>query len=191
MTETNNTMPKRGVPIWVQIVIWVFLVALLALVGFALERGQNPMAEPGKAVPDFNLAFYEGYEYAGNKSIQLSDLKGKVVLINIWASWCKPCEQEAPELQQAWEQYYKDGDDVIFVGVDYVDTPAGANEYLAKFKITYPNAPDLKSNISSILNRQMGVPETYLIDREGVLRQVKIGPFTSLDEVQAFISYAE
>lgn len=190
MTETNNSLPKRGVPIGVQVLIWAFLVALLALVGFRLNRVQTPMAEPGKAVPDFDLAFYEGYEYAGNKTMQLTDLRGKVVLINIWASWCKPCEQEAPELQEAWLSY-KDSEDVVFIGVDYVDTPAPAAEYLTKFKITYPNAPDLKSEISSILNRQMGVPETYLIDREGILRQIKIGPFTSIEEVHAFIAEAE
>jgi cytochrome c biogenesis protein CcmG/thiol:disulfide interchange protein DsbE len=190
MTETNDSMPKRGVPLGVQVLIWAFLVALLALVGFGLKRAQNPMAEPNKAVPDFDIIFYEGYEYNDQKEMKLSDLRGKVVLINIWASWCKPCEQEAEELQQAWE-LHQANDDVIFIGVDYVDTPAGANEYLAKFKITYPNAPDLKSNISSILNRQMGVPETYLIDREGILRQVKIGPFSSIEEVQAFIAIAE
>ena len=190
MTETNNTMPKRGVPIVIQILIFAFLVALLALVAFRLNRVQNPMAEPDQSVPDFELAFYKGYEYQDNSRMKLSDLRGRVVLINIWASWCKPCEQEAPELQQAWE-LYRDGNDVVFIGVDYVDTPGPANEYLQKFKISYPNAPDLKSNISSILNRQMGVPETYLIDREGILRQVKIGPFTSIEEVQAFIAEAE
>lgn len=190
MTETNDSMPKRGVSVTVQVLIWAFLVALLALVGFGLQRAQNPMAEPNKAVPDFDLIFYEGYEYNDLKEMKLSDLRGKIVLINIWASWCKPCEQEAPELQQAWELYEK-GDDVVFIGVDYVDTPAPASEFLKKYEITYPNAPDLKSNISSILNRQMGVPETYLIDREGILRQVKIGPFSSIEEVQAFIAIAE
>jgi cytochrome c biogenesis protein CcmG/thiol:disulfide interchange protein DsbE len=189
MTETNNTTPRRGVPIGIQVLIWAFLVALLALVGFRLNSIQTPMAELNKAVPDFELTFFEGYEYAGRKNMNLSDLQGKVVLINIWASWCKPCEQEAPELQEAWE-LYKDSD-VVFIGVDYVDTPGPANEYLQKFKISYPNAPDLKSNISSILNRSMGVPETYLIDRAGILRQVKVGPFTSIDEVHAFIAAAQ
>jgi cytochrome c biogenesis protein CcmG, thiol:disulfide interchange protein DsbE len=189
MTETNNITSRRGVLIWVQIVIWVFLVALLALVGFRLNSIQTPMAELDKPVPDFELAFFEGYEYDGQKTMKLSDLQGKVVLINIWASWCKPCEQEAPELQEAWE-LYKDSD-VVFIGVDYVDTPGPANEYLQKFKISYPNAPDLKSNISSILNRSMGVPETYLIDRAGILQQVKVGPFTSIDEIHAFIAAAQ
>jgi len=185
MTE-ETTNAKRGVPLWAQIVIWIFLVGLLALVGFGLKRAQNPMAVVGKPVPDFNLVFYEGYEHNNQKEMKLSDLQGKVVMVNIWASWCKPCEQEAPELQQAW-QYYKDSGDVVFVGVDYVDTPKGANEYLTKFGITFPNAPDLKSNISSILNRQMGVPETYFIDRKGILRNVKIGPFASVDEIKSYI----
>jgi cytochrome c biogenesis protein CcmG/thiol:disulfide interchange protein DsbE len=188
MTETTNS--QRGVPIGAQVAIWAFLVGLLALVGFGLNRARNPMAETGERVPDFDLVYYEGYEYNGLAEMKLSDLRGKVVVVNIWASWCKPCEQEAPELEEAW-QFYKDGGEVVFIGVDYVDTPAGANEYLKKFDITFPNAPDLQSNISSILNRQMGVPETYFIDREGILRHVKIGPFASVDEIKAVIQGIE
>ena len=189
MTE-ETTNAKRGVSIPVQIAIWTFLVGLLALVGFGLRRAQNPMAQTGKAVPEFDLVYYEGYEYNGIAEMKLSDLRGKIVVVNIWASWCKPCEQEAPDLEKAW-QFYKDKGDVVFIGVDYVDTPAGANEYLKKFKITFPNAPDLKSNISSILNRQMGVPETYFIDREGILRNVKIGPFSSVDEIKSVVQSIE
>ena len=185
MTE-ETTNAKHGVPIWTQVIIWIFVVGLLGLVAFGLRRAQNPMAIVGEPVPDFNLVFYEGYEYNGKTEMKLSDLQGKIVLINIWASWCKPCEQEAPDLQEAW-QFYKDSDDVVFIGVDYVDTPAGADEYLTKFNISFPNAPDLKSNISSILNRQMGVPETYIIDREGILQNIKIGPFTSVDEIKSMI----
>jgi cytochrome c biogenesis protein CcmG/thiol:disulfide interchange protein DsbE len=193
MTEDRiekTTDLKRGVPLWAQIVIWGFLVGLLALVAFGLRRAQNPMATVGKTVPDFNLVFYNGYEYNGKTEMKLSELQGKIVMVNIWASWCKPCEQEAPDLQQAW-QFYKDNNDVVLVGVDYVDTPAGANEYLQKFNITFPNAPDLQSNISSILNRQMGVPETYFIDRKGILRNVKIGPFDSVDEIKSVIQSIE
>ncbi len=190
MTEEETPNTKHGVPIATQVVIWVFIVGLLALVAFGLRRAQNPMAIVGKPVPDFDLVFYEGYEYNGQKEMKLSDLKGKIVLINIWASWCKPCEQEAPDLQEAWLSY-KDGSDVVFVGVDYVDTPAGADEYLTKFSISFPNAPDLKSNISSILNRQMGVPETYIIDRDGILQKIKIGPFASVDEIHSMIQSIE
>ncbi len=187
---TEESTKKRGVSVPVQIAIWVFWAGLLALVGFGLNHAQNPMAQIGKSVPDFDLEYYPGYEYNGIEQMKLSDLRGKIVVINIWASWCKPCEQEAPDLEQAW-QIYKDGGDVVILGVDYVDTPKGAEGYLTKFDITFPNAPDLKSNISSILNRQMGVPETYFIDRTGILRHVKVGPFASVGEIQSIISSME
>lgn len=189
MTESTSPIRKR-VPLWAQVTIWVFLTGLLVLVGMGLKRASNPMAEVGKPVPDFDLVYFEGYEYNDTPQMKLSDLRGKVLLINIWASWCKPCEQEAPDLEEAW-QLYKDSGDVVFIGVDYVDTPDGAFGYLKKFDISFPNAPDLQSNISSILNRQMGVPETYLIDRDGVLRRIKVGPFASVAEIQAFIANAE
>ncbi len=186
MTESNNTAIKRGVPLWAQAVIWLLLVILLVLVGLELKKIQTPMIEIGERVSDFNMVFYKGYEYAGKSEMKLSDLRGKVVLINIWASWCKPCEQEAQELETTW-QNYKSEDQVVLIGVDYVDTPNGANSYLKKFGISYANAPDLQSSISSILNRNMGVPETYFVDREGVLQYVQIGPFTSVDEIKSIV----
>jgi len=181
MTKPDQRIEKRGIPMWTQILIWLSLVGLLVLVGFRLKSNQTPMAEVGKPVTDFKMEFYEGYRYQDRSEINLSDLRGRVVLINIWASWCKPCEQEAAELEAAW-QHYKDDGQVVIIGVDYVDTPSGAMSYLTKFNITFPNAPD-KDKISRILNRNMGVPETYIIDRDGVLQYVKIGPFESLEEI--------
>ena len=180
MTET--TTPKRGVPIWAQILIWVILAGLLALVGFGLQRAQNPMAVTGKPVPDFDLVFYEGYQYNTTPQMKLSDLRGKIVMINIWASWCKPCEQEAPELEQAW-QFYKDGGDVVFIGVDWVDTEKEALAYIDEFDITYLNGPDIGTRIAQAYNIQ-GVPETFYVAKNGELRGVHIGPLKSpqLDE---------
>ncbi len=186
MTEANRTVEKRAVPLAAQIAIWLSLVGLLTLVGLALKNAQQPMVEVGRPVRDFNMVFFKNYEYNDQAQMKLSDLRGKVVLINIWASWCKPCEQEAAELEAAW-QHYKDDEQVIIIGIDYVDTPAGARSYLTKFNITFPNAPDLESTISDILNRSMGVPETYVIDQNGVLQYVKIGPFESVDEIKSII----
>jgi cytochrome c biogenesis protein CcmG/thiol:disulfide interchange protein DsbE len=150
-----------------------------------LQQAQTPMAEVGKQIPELSFKFFDGYEYEGTPEIKLSDLSGKVVLINVWASWCKPCEQEALELQRFWEEYQ--AREVVLIGVDYVDTPSGAMTYLKKFRITFPNAPDLQSSISSTLNRNMGVPETYFIDREGVLKFVQVGPFTSMEDIQKIV----
>jgi cytochrome c biogenesis protein CcmG/thiol:disulfide interchange protein DsbE len=186
MTETTVTTERHGVPRWVQIIIWTALVGLLGLLMLGLRKAQNPMAQVGRPIPDMSFQFFEGYEYEGNAQMSLADLRGKVVILNIWASWCKPCEQEAPELQRFWEMYKDRG--VVLLGVDYVDTPSGAFTYLRKFKITFPNAPDLQSAISSKLNRKMGVPETYFIDREGVLQYVQIGPFISIADIQKILA---
>ena len=185
MTETTITTEQRGVPRWVQIIIWILLLGLLFIMALGLRKAQKPMAEVGKRIPNLSFQFFKGYEYNGAAQVSLADLRGKVVVINIWASWCKPCEQEAPELQSFWEAYQDR--EVVLIGVDYVDTPTGAMTYLKKFKITFPNAPDLQSAISSALNRNMGVPETYFIDREGVLKYVQVGPFTSVEEIQNIV----
>ena len=189
MTEdtTNPTpAPKRGVRLSTQIIIWVILMALLVLVGLGLKKAQNPIISIGSEVPDFPLEMFEGYSYQGASEVHLADLKGKVVVINFWASWCKPCEQEAAELEEAW-RYYEGNGEVVFLGIAWTDTPANASDYLKRFDITYPNGPDLGSRISAIFNRNLGVPETYFIDREGILRSIKIGPFISVNEIHASI----
>ncbi len=183
MIETDNAAPKRGVPLWIQIIVWVLLVGLLILVAIMLGRRQQGTVQPGDKIPDFTLKLYQGYEYDGKSEIKLSELQGKVVVINFWASWCKPCEQEAAELEQAWEKY-KPGGQVVFLGVDYVDTEPEARIYLQKFGIAYANGPDLATKVSQLFRIQ-GVPETYFIDRNGVLQYVMIGPFSSVDDISA------
>jgi cytochrome c biogenesis protein CcmG/thiol:disulfide interchange protein DsbE len=185
MTETNNAASNRGVPVWAQVVVFGMLVGLLVLVGIGLARAQQGTVQPGEKIPDFTLQLYSDYEYEERAEVKLSDLSGRVVVINFWASWCKPCEQEAAELQRAWELYGPDGQ-VIFLGVDYVDTEPEARLYLQKFGITFPNGPDRGTRISQLF-RIKGVPETYFIDRAGVLRFVKVGPFSSLDEIKSQI----
>ena len=176
---------RRGVPLWVQIIIWGFLVGLLLLVGMGLRRVQEGTIQPGNQVPDFNLTLFSGYEHEGRSSVKLSDLRGKVVLINIWASWCKPCEQEATFLEEAWK-YYQPTGKVVFLGVDYVDTEPEARIFLKKFGSTFPNGPDLGTRITQMFRIQ-GVPETFIVDTRGVLQYVKIGPFVSVDEIRSMI----
>jgi cytochrome c biogenesis protein CcmG/thiol:disulfide interchange protein DsbE len=146
---------------------------------FGLLRSQQGPVRVGSPAPDFTLTTFDG------RPITLSDLRGKVVLVNFWASWCKPCEQEAADLESAWRFYAPRGD-VVFLGVDWTDTEKNALAYLERFDITYPNGPDLGTRISQAY-RTTGVPETYIIDKDGVLAFYKLSPFLSLDEIKRAI----
>ena len=176
---------QRGVPLWVQMLVWTFLVGLLVLMGIGVTRAQQGTVQPGDEIPDFSLTLFSGYEYNGQSEVKISELRGKVVFINFWASWCKPCEQEAAVLEEAWK-YYQPSGKVVFLGVDYVDTEPEARVFLKKFGNTYPNGPDLGTAISQMFRIQ-GVPETFIVDTNGILRYVKIGPFLSVDEIRAMI----
>ena len=186
MVESQNTAPERqGVPTWVQIIIWVFLIGLLVVVAMSLNRTRQGTVQPGQVIDDFTLPLFSGYEHEGKSEVHLDDFRGKIVVLNFWASWCKPCEQEAAEMQSAWELYEPTGE-VIFLGADYVDTEPEARVYLKKFGITYPNGPDLATSISQYF-RIKGVPETYFIDRDGVLHYVQVGPFSSIQQIENII----
>ncbi|OGO36430.1 MAG: hypothetical protein A2W35_15815 [Chloroflexi bacterium RBG_16_57_11] len=166
-------------PRWGRILAWTGLFALLVLVFFGLLRAQKGQFKIGERAPNFTLTSFDGQTY------DLADLRGKVVVMNLWASWCKPCEQEAADLEAAWRHYQPRGD-VVFLGVAWTDTDKKSLEYLDRFDITYPNGPDLGTRIAQAY-RITGVPETYVIDREGVLSYVKFSPFLSVDEIIAVV----
>ncbi|MDW8064321.1 MAG: redoxin domain-containing protein [Anaerolineae bacterium] len=164
-------MPRRGRWGW-----WIGLAAVvvfLALLGWAfVERGRTAPAR-GPA-PDFTLPLYEGYDGGlGIREFRLQDWRGRVVVINFWASWCKPCEEEAALLEALWRKYRDRG--VIFVGVDYLDAPSAAMGYLQRFQITYPNGLDVGTRISR-LYRITGVPETFVVDPQGQVVFYKAAP---------------
>jgi cytochrome c biogenesis protein CcmG/thiol:disulfide interchange protein DsbE len=181
-TQKDENQKHRNLPRWVVIVAFAVLLGFLALIGWGLKNAQQGPIQIGQAVPPFELTTFDG------DIIATQDLAGKVIVVNFWASWCKPCEQEASELEDAWK-YYQDSGEVVFLGVDYVDTETEALGYLNKFNITYPNGPDLRTAISQIF-RISGVPETYVIDKNGKLAARKIGPFVSISEITSMIDTA-
>ena len=181
------TMPRRGAPLWVQILVWIGLSALLILLGVGLLRAQHPIISVGSRVSDFTLKLFDDYQYKNASQVRLSDLSGKVVVVNFWASWCVTCADEAPYVEAAWRYYQADGR-VVFLGVDYTDVDSKALEYLTRFDISYPNGPDLGTRITPIFNRNIAMPETYIIDQDGILRHEQIGPFQSIAEIQSIIA---
>ena len=149
-----------------QILIIVIVLALVALFGVSLQMTAEGQRRSG-AAPDFTFTQFDGKQY------KLSDLRCKIVVVNLWASWCEPCKDEAPVLEKAWRDYKDRG--VMFLGVDYVDTEGPAKEFIQRYNITYPNGPDLGSTIYRLF-RARGVPETYIINQRGEIARAFIGP---------------
>lgn len=163
LTPETTAAPRRFSWRWVAVVL---LVGLLGLMGWGLRARAGGPIQSGPA-PDFSLTTFEG------ETITLSELRGQVVIVNFWASWCPPCRDEAPYLESTWRKYKDQG--VVFIGVDYVDAEPNALAYLDEFDITYPNGQDIGQRIADAFQIK-GVPETFYVDKTGQVRGVQIGP---------------
>ena len=148
------------------VVIMVGAVLMLVVIGVSLMRVGQSQPTSGPA-PDFSLQTF------GGDTFRLAEQQGKIVIINFWASWCVPCRDEAPILQDVWERYRDRG--VVLVGVAYLDVERDSLAFIDEFGITYPNGLDIGEKIAKQYNIQ-GVPETFIVDQNGELVDLYVGP---------------
>lgn len=159
-----------GIPLITLAVMGLVLLIILGF-GIALLKANLAQLENGVA-PDFSLKTYEGSLF------KLSDQRGKVVLINFWASWCGPCRAEAPDLNAVWDEYKDKG--VVMIGVGYLDNEDKALEFIKEFGVKYPTGSDDGTTISQMY-RVKGVPESYIVDKNGNLAATIPYPTTAKD----------
>jgi cytochrome c biogenesis protein CcmG/thiol:disulfide interchange protein DsbE len=160
--KEEPTAPRRRLAPFVVLVLALLFVGVLA---YGLINAGDNRVESGVA-PDFTLTTFDG------DTMRLADMRGDVVVVNFWATWCLECEKEASDLEMAWRTYQDDG--VRFVGIDYLDQEPLNLEYLQRYDITYPNGPDIQGRIYNAYGVQ-GLPETFVIDRSGNVAKVYIG----------------
>jgi cytochrome c biogenesis protein CcmG/thiol:disulfide interchange protein DsbE len=159
------------------IVAFVAVAALFGLLAYGVLQGgdqtgiDEALADGKRAdTPSLELP---NLDRPGRSS--LDDFRGKVVVLNFWASWCAPCRDEAPVLQRWHERISQEGGTVL--GVDALDATDDAKQFISRFKITYPNVRD----VSGERLKPFGIaayPETFVLDRQGRIAALIRGPVT-------------
>lgn len=130
----------------------------------------NPGPGVGRVAPDFSLPLVDGGTFS------LAAQRGKPVVLNFWATWCGPCQRELPAIQRAAEHY---GEDVVFVGVDQGETAEAVQRYVDKLGLTFEIPMDGDGEIGFQYNVK-GLPTTFFIDREGIIRSYWMGEMNSM-----------
>jgi len=158
---------------------WLALAAVIgivgpltALFGFGLSRDPTAISSPlvNRPAPSFSLRTLDG-----SRIIRLSDLRGRVVIVNFWASWCTACREEHPFLLAAWERYRDHG--VVIVGIDYQDSKRAAMQFMQQLGGDWPVVQDSGSQ-TALAYGVYGISETFFVDPHGVIRYQQIGPVT-------------
>ncbi len=172
----------------VSALIAISAASLIGLLGYALKLDQSkvPPANIDKAALPFKVAFVQGKDWVpgakGQDHFSLADLRGHPVILNFWASWCVSCREEAREFERFWQS---EKDKVIVVGIAIQDTPEDAKRFAAYYGKTYVLGLD-EDGKAAIDYGVSGVPETFFIDKQGIIRHKEIGPVDS-KKMQEFL----
>ena len=149
-------------------------LAMTALIALGCHRESPARVEIGQPAPR-----YAATTLAGD-SVSTAALAGRVVLLNVWATWCAPCRAEIPYLQSLYEKHRAEGLEIVGVSVDARGQDAAIRDFAQEFRMTYPIWRDPDERVQS-LYLALGVPSSYLIDRTGVLRWRRLGTIHETD----------
>ena len=149
------------------IAVLVGLIVVLAL-GFQRDPRDIRSAAVGKPAPAFDLPALDG-----TGRVSLAQHRGKVIVVNFFASWCVPCRQEHPALVRAWERYRTS--DVVMIGVLYQDSVDAGRDFVRRLGTTWPTAVD-DDGRTALAFGVFGIPETFFVDPDGIIAGRHIGP---------------
>jgi cytochrome c biogenesis protein CcmG/thiol:disulfide interchange protein DsbE len=143
---------------------WVVLSANTA----SATAGKISAPQAGFIAPDFTLKTPDGEEYT------LSELKGKAVLVNLWATWCPPCRAEMPTIEKIYQEYKDKGLVVLAVDMTYQDNPLNVVPFTQKYKLTFPILLEETGDVGAAYQLR-SLPSSFFINRVGVIQEVVIG----------------
>ena len=165
---------------WAIFIMWITTAlamgVIVALTVFPLERRQQASAAGsslvGKQAPDFTLAALDGTQ------VRLSQFRGQPVLINFWATWCRPCREEMPELVRSYESHKAEGFIILGLNLTFSDSLPDVQAFVNEFNITFPVLLDKDGAIAERLYRIPGVPTSVFINQDGTLERIQVGIMT-------------
>ncbi len=157
----------------------LILGSVMSIVACASDEKSGVPAADGRIEVGYPVPAYSTVSLDGD-SVSLAAQKGKVVLVNIWATWCHPCRDEIPELIAIRERFSGRGLELIGVSVDTDGTDDAIRTFMKDYRMTFPIWRDPDERISNLF-LAVGVPATFLIDKQGVLRWRKVGPIAPND----------
>ena len=155
------------------------VILLTILASGILVTGCAEALEIGKAAPSFQLTDIDG------QSVSLSDFQGKPVLINFWATWCAPCLFEMPYIQEVYDEWAEPG--LVVLAINVGESPSRVENFMHYFNFSFPVLLDMKKNVAAKYN-VIGYPTTYIVDSESIIRDIRIGPFRSVAEIEDILS---
>jgi cytochrome c biogenesis protein CcmG, thiol:disulfide interchange protein DsbE len=172
MTESRLPSRKKRWEILIIVclaagVLWTVDSRVPSAVGAPLSSSPSP--REGFLAPEFTLDSLDG------DKVTLSKLRGQIVVINFWATWCLPCREETPALEKSYEQYKDSG--VVILGVNLTDQDSirEVESFVQEFRLTYPILLDRDGTVSNYLYQIKGLPTTFFVNREGIIRTVLVG----------------
>ena len=164
--------------------VFKIMTALMLVIVFTLGLGlagcssAETAPEVGKLAPDFQLSNLEG------QSVSLSDFRGQPVLVNFWATWCGPCRYEMPFLQRIHEE--QGANRLVVLGINLGESPGEVSEFMGEFGLTFTTLLDSGQDVALMYNVR-SIPTTLLIDENGVIRDRKVGAFTTMKELETIL----
>ena len=172
--EPAATQPRRRPRLILAAWLLAGSAGLVALLTFSVARPAGPVDTPivGKPAPAFDLETLDG------NRLSLAQLRGAPVVLNFWASWCIPCREEAPLLTAAAADY--DARGLVVLGVVYQDSAENARDFMRRYGQTYRGLLDADGR-TAIDYGVFGIPETFFIDADGIVRSRQIGAVTATD----------
>lgn len=170
MNNVQKTGEASFLSRWKEAVLLVIIVSFIALFAvFIVGKKGAPVKviSEGDAAPDFSLPALD------NRVVRLSDFRGRVVMLHFWATWCPPCVEEMPGIEQLYKAFKDSGLEILAVSVDE-DGASAVSPFMKKNNLTFPVLLDRGRRVASGYGT-FKFPETYVIDRGGIVRFKAIG----------------